>query len=144
MKWNALAVAALLFGPAASAQQTPAVESADVAIIARVRAKQLRFDKVPEVRVTFRGTGATVWKTDRTNLPDEVQPNVTYRDIGILLTITSTLPNIEQILDDALGTNTRGESNDRDSMDSSDPPGGGSSPGRTTAGTTAATNDDVD
>jgi hypothetical protein len=35
---------------------------------------------------------AVVSRTDRVNLPDPVQPHVTYRDIGIRLTITSTLP----------------------------------------------------
>jgi hypothetical protein len=74
----------------------------DVAILANVRARELRFSAVPDVNVTFRGNGRTVWKSDRTNLPDDVQPHVTYRDIGIRLTITSTLPNIEEILDDAL------------------------------------------
>lgn len=69
----------------------------DIVIFANVRARELRFDEVPEVRVT-----ATTSDTERTNLPDQVQPHVTYRDIGIRLTITSTLPNIEQILDEAL------------------------------------------
>jgi hypothetical protein len=75
----------------------------DVAITATVRARELRFEKVPKVTVTFPGQqNANVWKTDRTNLPDQVQPYVTYRDIGIRLTITSTLPDIEKILDEAL------------------------------------------
>lgn len=98
---------------AGGAQELPAVAAdADVAIIAHVRAKQLHFTRVPEVRVTFTGSvngvpNRTVWDTDRHNLPDQVQPYVTYRDIGILLRITSTLPNIEEILDDALGTASR-------------------------------------
>ena len=84
----------------------------DVAIVANVRAKELRFTQTPEVRVTLRcevngAACATVSKTDRRNLPEKVQPNVTYRDIGIRLTITSTLPNIEQILDEVLGPQSR-------------------------------------
>lgn len=78
-------------------------ENADVAITATVKAESLRFEIVPKVSVTFLGQNtATVWKTQRTNLPDQVQPYVTYRDIGIRLVITSTLPDIEKILDDAL------------------------------------------
>ena len=71
---------------------------ATVGIFATVRARELRFEQVPNVRIT-----ATASNTERTNLPDQVQPYVTYRDIGIRLTITSTLPDIEQILDEALG-----------------------------------------
>ena len=76
----------------------------DVAILATVRAKELRFEQVPEVKVTFpdQEKNQTVWHSDRTNLPDKVQPYVIYRDIGIRLTISSTLPNIEQIVDEAL------------------------------------------
>jgi hypothetical protein len=93
-----LAVAAVWM----AAQLAQPAPTPDVAILANVRARELRFETVPNVNVTFRGTGPTVWKSDRTNLPDPVQPHVTYRDIGIRLTITSTLPNIEEILDDAL------------------------------------------
>lgn len=74
-----------------------APEPADVAIYATVHARELRFSEVPRGVVTSPPS-----KTERTNLPDQVQPHVTYRDIGIRLTITSTLPNIEEILDQAL------------------------------------------
>lgn len=99
-----LAPVALLFAAAAAVAQEPQ-QQPDVAILANVRAKELRFTEVPDVKVTFpdQPRNQTVWKSDRTNLPDQVQPYVTYRDIGIRLTITSTLPNIEEILDDALG-----------------------------------------
>lgn len=104
----AAAVSAILIGGSAIAQE----REPDLAIVATVRADQLRFAHVPEPRVRLVAnagslTGVTVWTTDRHNLPDEVQPNVTYRDIGILLTITSTLPDIEAILDDALGVASR-------------------------------------
>ena len=90
----------------AAAAPPPAETQPDVAILARVQAKELRFEVVPKVTVTFddEHRNHTVWKSERTNLPDEVQPHVTYRDIGIRLTITSTLPDIEQILDEALGS----------------------------------------
>jgi hypothetical protein len=97
---------------AAAAAQAPlpaeaSLAEADVAIFANVRARELRFDEKPRVEVRVYGSvngrpAATVDRTDRTNLPDEVQPHVTYRDTGVLLTITSTLPDIEAILDEAL------------------------------------------
>jgi hypothetical protein len=97
----ALALATAQATPQATPQAAPSVRP-DVAIFATVRARELRFEEVPDVEVRFRGNGETVWKTDRENLPDEVQPRVLYRDIGIRLTITSTLPNIEEILKEAL------------------------------------------
>ena len=93
------ALAGIIFCSAAFAQQSPAP---DVAIFATVHANELRFTEVPDVTFT-NPQNQNVWKSDRTNLPDRVQPYVTYRDIGIRLTITSTLPNIEQILNEALG-----------------------------------------
>ena len=98
MRW--LAIAFLACG-------TAFAEEPDIAIFANVRARELRFEQVPNVRIVVTGSvngkeAITVSKTDRTNLPETVQPYVTYRDIGIRLTITSTLPDIEQILDEAL------------------------------------------
>lgn len=91
----------LLLALAAAAQTAPPTQP-DVAILATVHARELRFDQVPEVKVTFPDNNVHVSKTDRTNLPDQVQPHVIYRDIGIRLTITSTLPDIEKIVDEAL------------------------------------------
>lgn len=110
-----LMVAFLLLAPAfATAQQqpspapvVPAGREPDIAIVAAVRAREVRFERSPDVQVQVWGEingrpAATVSTTDRQNLPDAVQPYVTYRDIGIVLTITSTLPDIETILDEAL------------------------------------------
>jgi hypothetical protein len=111
MKW--LAAAALLtFALTANAQTPPpSPDQADVAIVASAHAREVRFADEPEVHVTVSGDvngrpAAVVSRTDRTDLPDPVQPHVTYRDIGIRLTITSTLPDIETILDEALGRTT--------------------------------------
>jgi hypothetical protein len=106
MRGFALAILVLGSAVAAAAQTEP-----DLAITARVTAREVRFAEVPNVRVTVTGSvngreAITVSRTDRQNLPETVQPYVTYRDIGILLTITSTLPDIEQILDDALAPET--------------------------------------
>jgi hypothetical protein len=98
----------VMLSAAAAAEEAAARQDVpDVAIFANVRARELRFDEKPDVRVTVHGDvngrpAATVSKTDRVNLPEEVQPRVLYRDIGILLTITSTLPDIETIVDEAL------------------------------------------
>jgi hypothetical protein len=108
MTGRCLTLVALLAVPAAAQTTTvPAPTSEpDIAIFATVRADHLLFEEVPKVTVTFPGDprNQNVWKSDRENLPEQVQPRVLYRNIGIHLTITSTLPDIEQILDEALGT----------------------------------------
>jgi hypothetical protein len=123
MKWAGLVLLSLI--PVAAAAQTPPTTNAqtavttnatatqwaaepDVAILTSVRARELRFEQTGEARITVWGEvngrpAVTVSRTDRHNLPEEVETRVLYRDIGILLTITSTLPNIEQIVDEALG-----------------------------------------
>lgn len=94
------------------AQQTTTTPSenkkekpADVEITAKIQAKELIFEVVPNPKVEFPGTfeRETEWSSERTNLPDEVQPKVIYRDIGITLKIVSTFADIEKIVDEALG-----------------------------------------
>jgi uncharacterized protein (DUF58 family) len=79
--------------------------NADLSITARVTADSLRFEKVPNTRVEFPGRPerATVWEAERENLPPQVQPGVTYRDIGITLRITSVFADIDRIVAEALG-----------------------------------------
>ncbi len=96
--------------PATERSQTPlrsdpAVENADLAITARVTARELRFEKTPNTKVEFTGQPRreTLWKTERENLPEQVQPGVTYRDIGIRLRITSVFADIDRIVAEALG-----------------------------------------
>ena len=66
----------------------------DIEIVAVVKAKKLRFKKVPETNVEFdkksevRLEGAspeieTASGSKRENLPDEVEPNKTYRDVHV-------------------------------------------------------------
>lgn len=87
------------------AQDEPAEETADLVIIANVTAKELKFEVVPNPDVKFTGKpeSKTLWKAERQNLPEQVQPGVTYRNIGIRLKIVSRLGNIEQIVAEALG-----------------------------------------
>jgi hypothetical protein len=60
-------------------------EIADVEVFTSVRADELRFESVPETSVSFEGEPAerSSSKTERENLPDEVEAGVTYRDIEV-------------------------------------------------------------
>ena len=57
----------------------------DVEIWARVTADEVRFEEKPEVRVTAHSTdpALAVTSSERDNLPDEVEPGVTYRDVTV-------------------------------------------------------------
>jgi hypothetical protein len=60
-------------------------EVPDVDVFTSVRAKQLRFGTVPRTRVWFEGDPEerSSSETERENLPEGVEPGVTYRDIAI-------------------------------------------------------------
>jgi hypothetical protein len=60
-------------------------EVADVELFTSVRADELRFERVPETKVWFEGEPAerSSSRTERDNLPDEVEPGVTYRDVTV-------------------------------------------------------------
>ena len=62
-------------------------------------------DIVPSPNVEFPGTHrrTTLWLTERKNLPEKLEPGVTYRDIGITLRISSRFENIDEIVREALG-----------------------------------------
>jgi hypothetical protein len=57
----------------------------DLEIGATARAKRLRFEEKPETRVEFRGESIAESESgsERQNLPGDVEPNVTYRDVRI-------------------------------------------------------------
>ena len=78
---------------------------ADLSITARVTADSVRFEKAPNPRVEFTGQPerVTVWEAERENLPPQVQPGVTYRNVGITLRITSVFADIDRIVAEALG-----------------------------------------
>lgn len=77
----------------------------DLSITARVTADSLRFEKVPNTRVDFTGKPerVTAWEAERENLPPQVQPGVTYRNVGVTLRITSVFADIDRIVAEALG-----------------------------------------
>jgi len=58
---------------------------ADVEIGAVVRAKRLRFKRVPETEVRFHGDPDRDEESgsERENLPDEVEPGMTYPDVRV-------------------------------------------------------------
>lgn len=58
---------------------------AAVEVGARVTARRVRFKNKPEVKVEFRGgsRNRTASGTERKNIPDEVEPGVTYRDVEV-------------------------------------------------------------
>ena len=69
----------------ASDRDIDRIERPDVEIGARVKAKRLRFERVPETDVEFSGepehdSGS---HTERKNLPEKVEPGVTYRDVEV-------------------------------------------------------------
>jgi hypothetical protein len=57
----------------------------DVEIAASVRADEVRFECKPEVRVGARANAPASAElvSERENLPDEVQPGVTYRNVSV-------------------------------------------------------------
>jgi len=68
------------------------VDNPDVEIGASVKAKRLRFRKEPRTKVELHGEartpeGRTGLRTssgsERENLPEEVEPGVTYRDVRV-------------------------------------------------------------
>ncbi len=57
----------------------------DVEMSASVKARELRFDAVPDTRVWVDGEPdiTTSSGMERENLPEEVEPGVTYRDVRV-------------------------------------------------------------
>ncbi|MGB8507805.1 MAG: hypothetical protein WCD76_05335 [Pyrinomonadaceae bacterium] len=90
---------------AASPSSAASTENADLSITAHVSARELRFEKVPNTSVEFTGKPLrdTLWEAERENLPAQVRPGETYRNIGITLRITSVFADIERIVAEALG-----------------------------------------
>jgi hypothetical protein len=62
--------------------ELPEDEVPDVDVSTWVRAKELRFGIVPEVKIWFAGEPGfrASSRTEKENLPDDVEPGVTYRD----------------------------------------------------------------
>ena len=69
----------------------------DLSFDADVRMRELRFTRVPDPEVNFRGNTArnSVWVSRRTNLPEEVQEGLVYRDAGVRLRIATEIVKSE-------------------------------------------------
>lgn len=81
-------------------------ETADLAITSTVKARELRFNVVPNSeKIEFSGSPErqTGWVVERQNIPEHAAEGVTYRDIGVRLQITSVFSDIDRIVSDALG-----------------------------------------
>ena len=59
----------------------PRADRPDIEIGASVKAKRLRFGEKPDAEVRWAGDSESV--SERTNLPEEVEPGVTYRDVEV-------------------------------------------------------------
>ena len=74
-----------------------ALETPDIEFTADVRAREMRFDEVPETEVRFTGQPdrASVSGTERQNLPEKVRRGVTYRNFSLRLHIATELIETE-------------------------------------------------
>jgi hypothetical protein len=69
----------------------------DVEMAATVRAEEVRFECKPEVRVrAYSDSPASAeLVSERENLPDEVEPGVTYRDVTVRWRLAARLEDPE-------------------------------------------------
>jgi hypothetical protein len=71
----------------------------DLEIAAVVRAEEMRFERKPEVRVTVYADWPTSAQSgsERENLPDKVEPGITYRNFAIRWRVAAWLedPDLE-------------------------------------------------
>jgi hypothetical protein len=70
----------------------------DVEIAARVRADELRFECKPEVEVTAYADSPAEAESgsERENLPDELEPGVTYRDFEVRWRVAARLKDPDE------------------------------------------------
>ena len=61
------------------------LDSADITVTARVRARQLRFRELPQSSTEFTGApgNESASGSDRVNLPEQVEKDVCYRDVQV-------------------------------------------------------------
>jgi hypothetical protein len=69
-------------------------DNADITVTARVRARQLRFGEVPQVSTEFTGTPEheSASGSERANLPERVQKDMTYHQIRVDYWLAAALP----------------------------------------------------
>lgn len=66
---------------------------ADITVNASVRARQLRFGELPQTRTEFSGTPGhkSASGSDRVNLPQRVEKDITYRHVLVNYRLASAL-----------------------------------------------------
>ncbi len=71
-------------------------ENPDIELTADVKARELRFEEVPETEVRFPGRPEreSASGTDRENLPERVESGVTYRNPEVRLRIATALADV--------------------------------------------------
>lgn len=86
--------------------------AADVRISASVRARELRFEGEPQVEVRIIGCELpdSLVRVQRRNLPERIEPGVTYRDVEVGVEIRAGLS--AECLEAAEGTGLCGEAVD--------------------------------
>jgi len=69
-------------------------DNADITVTARVRARQLRFGEVPQISTEFTGTPGheSASGSDRANLPERVEEDMTYRHVQVDYWLAAALP----------------------------------------------------
>jgi pyruvate/2-oxoglutarate dehydrogenase complex dihydrolipoamide acyltransferase (E2) component len=77
---------------------TGGVGTPDIEFSANVKARELRFEEVPETEVRFWGHPErnSVSVNERKNLPEEVRQGVTYRNVSVRSRIASELVAIKE------------------------------------------------
>ncbi|MCP9949890.1 MULTISPECIES: hypothetical protein [Actinomadura] len=65
--------------------------TADILFTAKVKADELRFETAPENSVEFTEEADAASGSRRTNLPDRVEENVTYRNVEVDYAIAAKL-----------------------------------------------------
>ncbi len=75
------------------ARRRPTPTNPDIAMGVTVRAAEMRFEEVPDTNVTFFGGSRreSVSRTERDNLAEEVEADVTYRGSYVRLDIATKL-----------------------------------------------------
>lgn len=78
-----------------------------------MKARELRFEEVPETEVRFPGhpERESVSGTERENLPDRVEPGVTYREPRVRLRIATALAG--EVAQSRANEKRREDTNDR-------------------------------
>jgi hypothetical protein len=80
--------------PRRSSRKRPSrPRSADIELLASLEADELRFGQPPKTEVRFFGEPGheSASGSDRTNLPDKVEPGVMYRDVRVDYRLASRL-----------------------------------------------------